>query len=91
MPAKANRYELLLLLWAAILFMLGIIFGIMAFSGIAIAISVFTQILFLLSLICFLAAFILIVIEKKMVKIEQEELIEEAKEEAKEEIKDEVS
>ena len=82
-----NRYELLLLLWAAVLFVLGIIFGIMAFSGIAIAVSVFTQILFLLSLICFLAAFILIIIEKKMVKIEKEEL----KEEVKEEIKDEVS
>ena len=71
---------MLLLLWSALFFVMGIILGIIAFGGIAIAISFFTKILFVLALICFLISFILIIVEKiqaKEKKIEKVEKIEE--------------
>jgi uncharacterized membrane protein YtjA (UPF0391 family) len=55
---------MLLLLWAALFFISGITLGIIAVGGIAIAISFFTKILFLLSLLCFMVSFVLIIIEK---------------------------
>lgn len=54
----------MILLWAILLIVIAIALFILAFSGIAIAISFFTKLLFLCSLFCFLAALILIVIEK---------------------------
>ena len=55
---------MLLLLWAALFFVLAIILGVIAFGGIAIAISFFTKVLFFFSLLCFLTSFILVIIEK---------------------------
>ncbi len=54
----------MLLLWAILMIILAIVLGILAFGGIAIAISFFTKILFLLSLICFVIGLVLIFIEK---------------------------
>lgn len=54
----------MLLLWAILMIVLAIVLGILAFGGIAIAISFFTKILFLLSLICFVIGLVLIFIEK---------------------------
>jgi len=67
---------MLLLLWAALFFVMGVILGIIAIGGIAIAISFFTKILFLLSLICFLTSFILIIVEKIQVKEKKLEKLE---------------
>lgn len=55
---------MILLLWAALFFIAGVTLGIIAIGGIAIAISFFTKILFVLSLLCFLIAFSLIIVEK---------------------------
>jgi uncharacterized membrane protein YtjA (UPF0391 family) len=55
---------MLLLLWAALFFVLAIILGVVAFGGIAIALSFFTKVLFFFSLLCFLTSFILVIIEK---------------------------
>lgn len=55
---------MVLLLWSALFFVVGITLGIIAIGGIAIAISFFTKILFLLSLLCFLVSFTLIIVEK---------------------------
>ncbi|MBI5447273.1 MAG: DUF1328 domain-containing protein [Gammaproteobacteria bacterium] len=53
-----------MLLWAILFLVFAIILGILAFGGIAIAISFFTKVLFALSFVCFLVALILIIIEK---------------------------
>ncbi len=58
----------MMLLWSIIFFILGIVLGALAFGGIAIAVSFFTKVLFLFSLICFLIAFILLIIEKMQTK-----------------------
>lgn len=55
---------MLLLLWSALFFISGITLGIIAIGGIAIAISFFTKILFLLSLLCFMISFVLVIVEK---------------------------
>lgn len=55
---------MLLLLWSALFFVFGIILGVIAFGGIAVAISFFTKLLFFFSLICFLVSFVLVIIEK---------------------------
>lgn len=54
----------MLLLWAILFLVIAITLGVLAFGGIAIAVSFFTKILFFISFICFLIALILIVIEK---------------------------
>jgi len=54
----------MLLLWAILLIVIAIGLGALAFSGVAIAVSFFTKVLFLLSFVCFLAALVLIVVEK---------------------------
>ena len=54
----------MLLLWAVLFFIIAIALGFSAFGGIAIAISFFTKILFILSLICFVISFVLFLIEK---------------------------
>ncbi len=59
---------MILLLWAALFFVLGVALGILAIGGIAIAISFFTKVLFLLSLICFLTSFVFIIVEKIQVR-----------------------
>jgi len=59
---------MILILWSALFFICGITLGIIAFGGVAIAVSLFTKVMFLLSLICFLISFILIIIEKIQVK-----------------------
>lgn len=61
----------MLLLWAILFIMVAIILGILAFGGVAIAITFFTKILFLLSFICFFIALILIFIEKIKAKERQ--------------------
>jgi uncharacterized membrane protein YtjA (UPF0391 family) len=58
----------MLLLWAILFLILAIALGILAFGGIAVAVTFFTKLLFFLSLICFLISFILIVIEKIQAK-----------------------
>ncbi len=55
---------MILLLWAALFFVTGVALGIMAIGGIAIAISFFTKVLFILALLCFLIAFSLVIVEK---------------------------
>lgn len=52
------------LLWAILFLVVAIALFVMAFGGIAIAITFFTKLLFFLSLMCFIVALILIVIEK---------------------------
>ncbi len=59
---------MILILWAILFFVAAILLGFLAFGGIAIAVSFFTKILFLLSLICFMVAFILIMIERIQIK-----------------------
>lgn len=54
----------MLLLWAILFLVIAIILGLLAFSGVAIAISFFTKVLFFLSLLCFLISLILVIIEK---------------------------
>lgn len=54
----------MLLLWAILFLVIAIVLGISAFGGVAIAVSFFTKILFLLSFICFVISLVLIVIEK---------------------------
>ncbi len=61
----------MILLWAILFLVIAIALGILAFGGIAIAVSFFTKVLFLLSFICFLIALILIVIEKIQAKERQ--------------------
>lgn len=58
----------MLLLWAIVFIVLAIVLGALAFGGIAVAVSFFTKILFLLSLLCFLAGLVLILIERVMKK-----------------------
>lgn len=58
----------MLLLWAILFLVIAIILGSLAFSGVAIAISFFTKILFFLSLMCFLISLILVIIEKMQKK-----------------------
>lgn len=65
-----HEYELVILLWAALFFVIAIILGMIAFNGIAIAVSLFTKILFLFSLICFVVAFVLIIVEKVIARAE---------------------
>ena len=62
---------IMILLWAILFLVIAIALGILAFGGIAIAVSFFTKVLFLLSFICFLIALILIVIEKIQAKERQ--------------------
>lgn len=54
----------MLLLWAILFIILAIACGIFAFGGIAVAVSFFTKLLFIVSFTCFLVALVLIVIEK---------------------------
>lgn len=54
----------MLLLWAILFIIIAVVLGVFAFGGIAIAVSFFTKIMFLLSLICFVIALLLIVVEK---------------------------
>ena len=61
----------MILLWAILFIVIAIALGILAFGGIAIAVSFFTKVLFLLSFICFLIALILVVIEKIQAKERQ--------------------
>lgn len=63
---------MLLILWALLFFIVGIILGVVAFGGIAIAVSFFTKILFLMALICFLISFILVIVERIQVKEKKE-------------------
>lgn len=58
----------MLLLWAILFLVLAITLGLLAFSGVAIAISFFTKVLFFLSLICFIISLILVIIEKMQKK-----------------------
>ncbi len=58
----------MLLLWAILFIIAAIALGIFAFVGVAIAVSFFTKILFLLSFICFLIALVLILVEKMQAK-----------------------
>lgn len=54
----------MLLLWAILFFILAIVLGIMAFGGIAVAISFFTKLLFFLAFVCFLISLILMIVER---------------------------
>lgn len=58
----------MIILWAILFFILAIVLGVLAFGGVAIAISFFTKLLFFFSLVCFLIAFILVMIEKYVSK-----------------------
>jgi len=64
---------MVLLLWAALFFVCGLALAVLAFGGIAIAVSFFTKILFLLSLLCFVVAFALVLVEKIQVRKSKEE------------------
>ena len=71
MAKVISRDLIMILLWAILFLVIAIALGILAFGGIAIAVSFFTKVLFLLSFICFLIALILIVIEKIQAKERQ--------------------
>jgi uncharacterized membrane protein YtjA (UPF0391 family) len=71
MAKVITRDLIMILLWAILFLVIAIALGILAFGGIAIAVSFFTKVLFLLSFICFLIALILIVIEKIQAKKRQ--------------------
>lgn len=58
----------MLLLWAILFLAAAIVLGVIAFGGIAIAISFFTKLLFIASFLCFLIALILIIVEKIQAK-----------------------
>jgi uncharacterized membrane protein YtjA (UPF0391 family) len=58
----------MLILWAVLFFVLAIVLGFLAFGGVAIAISFFTKLLFLFSLVCFVIAFVLFFVEKMRAK-----------------------
>lgn len=58
----------MLLLWAILFLVLAIVLGVSAFGGIAIAISFFTKVLFILSFVCFLISFVLVIVEKMQTK-----------------------
>ena len=60
----------MLVLWAILFFIAAIVLGFLAFGGVAIAISFFTKLLFLFSLICFVIAFVLFFMEKVKLKRE---------------------
>lgn len=62
----------MLLLWAILFLVAAIALGIFAFGGIAIAVSFFTKILLILSFICFLIAFVLLIVEK--IKLREKKL-----------------
>ena len=53
-----------MLIWAFLFLAIGLITGFLAFSGVAIAISFFSKILFFISLILFMLFFVLIVLDK---------------------------
>jgi uncharacterized membrane protein YtjA (UPF0391 family) len=61
----------MLILWAILCFVAGIVLGFLAFGGIAIAISFFTKLLFLFSLLCFIAAFVFVFLEKLKLRRER--------------------
>jgi uncharacterized membrane protein YtjA (UPF0391 family) len=54
----------MILLWAILFLAISLALGVFAFSGVAIAISFFTKILFSLSFACLMISLILIIIEK---------------------------
>jgi uncharacterized membrane protein YtjA (UPF0391 family) len=54
----------MLLLWAILFLILAITISVLAFGGIAVAVTFFTKLLFFVAFICFLISLILIVIEK---------------------------
>jgi uncharacterized membrane protein YtjA (UPF0391 family) len=62
----------MLILWAILFITLAIILGALAFGGVAIAISFFTKVLFLMSLICFIIALLLLILEKMKTKAESQ-------------------
>lgn len=65
-----------MLIWAILFLAIAIIAGILAFGGVAVAISFYAKILFLISLICLLLFIILIILEKlKNQKNKPKELI----------------
>jgi uncharacterized membrane protein YtjA (UPF0391 family) len=68
MAENIKDNHMLLTLWAVLFFVIGIILGIIAFGGIAVAVSFFTKVLFLIALICILVSFILIIIERIQAK-----------------------
>jgi uncharacterized membrane protein YtjA (UPF0391 family) len=53
-----------MILWALLFVCLAIITGILGFSGIVVAITFFSKILFFISLICFFIFIVLIIINK---------------------------
>lgn len=59
-----EAFTMMLILWAILFFVVALVLGFLAFGGIAIAVSFFTKILFLLSFVCFLISFILVILEK---------------------------
>jgi len=58
----------MLLFWAILFLLVAIMLGAFAFSGVVIAISFFTKILFFASFVCFLISLILIILEKMKIK-----------------------
>jgi uncharacterized membrane protein YtjA (UPF0391 family) len=54
----------MLILWALLFFVIAIVTGIIAFGGVAIAISFFSKFLFLIALVCFLIFLLLIIVQK---------------------------
>lgn len=62
----------MLLLWAILFLFVAIVLFIVAFGGVAIAISFFTKILFFISFLCFLIALILMILEKIKTKEKEE-------------------
>lgn len=54
----------MLLMWSALFLVIAIMLGIIAFSGIAIAISFFTKVLFFLSILCFMVSWVLIIVDR---------------------------
>lgn len=58
----------MLLLWAILFLVAAIVLGVVAFSGIAIAVSFFTKVMFVLSFLCFIVALVLVLVEKIQAK-----------------------
>jgi len=63
----------ILLLWAIIFALIGVILLIFSFSGIAIAVTLFTKILFVLSFVCFLISGLLYFFKKEVKVIKEKD------------------
>lgn len=63
----------MLFLWAVVFLIVAIVLALLAFGGIAVAISFFSKMLFLLSFICFLVFIVLMLLERYKLKSNKNE------------------